>query len=51
MVNPDTDSKAEMDQLIWVTSRSHEPEWAEGGSYQVLRLCRARSWPAGRRRG
>ncbi|MER6046269.1 Dyp-type peroxidase [Streptomyces sp. NPDC001793] len=46
IVNPDTDSKAEMDRLIWVTPPCHEPEWAEGGSYQVLRLIRfhVESW-------
>ena len=46
IVNPDTDSTAEMDRLIWVTPRSHEPDWAEGGSYQVLRLIQfhVESW-------
>ncbi|MER6052761.1 Dyp-type peroxidase [Streptomyces sp. NPDC001793] len=40
IVNPDTASGAEMDRLIWVTPPCGEPDWAEGGSYQVLRLIR-----------
>ncbi|WP_344578946.1 Dyp-type peroxidase [Streptomyces lunalinharesii] len=46
IVNPDTASRAEMDRLIWVTPPCGEPDWAEGGSYQVLRLIRfhSESW-------
>ncbi|MFE7302158.1 Dyp-type peroxidase [Streptomyces sp. NPDC057579] len=46
IVNPDTESSSEMDRLIWVTPRCGEPDWAEGGSYQVVRLIRfhSESW-------
>ncbi|KUL35035.1 peroxidase [Streptomyces sp. NRRL F-4489] len=46
IVNPDTASARERDRLIWVTPPCGEPEWAEGGSYQVLRLIRfhTESW-------
>ncbi|WP_274911844.1 Dyp-type peroxidase [Streptomyces sp. WZ-12] len=46
IVNPDTGSAREMDRLIWVTPECGEPDWAEGGSYQVLRLIRfhVESW-------
>ncbi|UKY54418.1 iron uptake transporter deferrochelatase/peroxidase subunit [Streptomyces inhibens] len=40
IVNPDTDSAREMDRLMWVTPPCGEPDWALGGSYQVLRLIR-----------
>ncbi|MEX2972088.1 iron uptake transporter deferrochelatase/peroxidase subunit [Streptomyces sp. C184] len=40
IVNPDTGSAREMDRLMWVTPPCGEPEWALGGSYQVLRLIR-----------
>ncbi|MFK0261644.1 iron uptake transporter deferrochelatase/peroxidase subunit [Streptomyces angustmyceticus] len=40
IVNPDTASSREMNRLMWVTPPCGEPEWALGGSYQVLRLIR-----------
>ncbi|MFE0194046.1 iron uptake transporter deferrochelatase/peroxidase subunit [Streptomyces sp. NPDC059008] len=40
IVNPDTESAREMDRLLWVTPPCGEPDWALGGSYQVLRLIR-----------
>ncbi|MFG3023770.1 iron uptake transporter deferrochelatase/peroxidase subunit [Streptomyces sp. NPDC048254] len=38
--NPETGSAREMDRLVWVGADSGEPEWAVGGSYQVVRLIR-----------
>ncbi|WP_217544916.1 iron uptake transporter deferrochelatase/peroxidase subunit [Streptomyces sp. GbtcB6] len=38
--NPETTSAREMDRLVWVGKDSGEPEWAVGGSYQVVRLIR-----------
>ncbi|MGN5381689.1 iron uptake transporter deferrochelatase/peroxidase subunit [Streptomyces lasalocidi] len=38
--NPDATSSREMDRLIWVAAGAGEPEWAVGGSYQVVRLIR-----------
>ncbi|MEU6773729.1 iron uptake transporter deferrochelatase/peroxidase subunit [Streptomyces sp. NPDC046759] len=38
--NPDATSAREMDRLIWVGRATGEPDWAVGGSYQVVRLIR-----------
>jgi deferrochelatase/peroxidase EfeB len=38
--NPDVHDRSLMNALTWVGSRSGEPDWAVGGSYQVIRLIR-----------
>lgn len=38
--NPDVTDAALMNQLIWVQPRSGEPDWATGGTYQVVRTIR-----------
>jgi deferrochelatase/peroxidase EfeB len=38
--NPDPRDAALMDHVVWVPPDSDEPEWAVGGTYQVVRLIR-----------
>ncbi|WP_438484091.1 iron uptake transporter deferrochelatase/peroxidase subunit [Streptomyces sp. S186] len=38
--NPDPGSAREMRDLVWVGKGAGEPDWAVGGSYQVVRLIR-----------
>jgi deferrochelatase/peroxidase EfeB len=40
--NPDIRDTRAMNSLVWVGSGSGEPDWATGGSYQVVRLIRMR---------
>ncbi|MFV0334680.1 MAG: iron uptake transporter deferrochelatase/peroxidase subunit [Tropicimonas sp.] len=38
--NPDTTDEALMDEIVWIGAGTGEPDWAVGGTYQVLRIIR-----------
>ncbi|THT98665.1 deferrochelatase/peroxidase EfeB [Lampropedia puyangensis] len=38
--NPDAGDAAVMNQVVWVGAARNEPTWAEGGTYQAVRIIR-----------
>lgn len=38
--NPDSGDAALLNRVVWAGARTGEPAWAEGGSYQAVRLIR-----------
>ncbi len=38
--NPDNTDDTLMNKVVWAGAHSHEPDWAAGGSYMVVRLIR-----------
>ena len=40
--NPSHEDEQLMNEMVWVGKNSREPAWAEGGSYEVVRLIRFR---------
>ncbi len=38
--NPDSTDESLMDRIVWVGPEAGEPAWAEGGTYQAVRIIR-----------